>query len=84
MDNEGGGIKIFRRKIFHTQCRKASQWNPLLFHYFQVSKNVKDKRKGGASRFSAERFLSHSAEYFVGQPFCAVFRKFSGSEKVNG
>ncbi len=32
MDNEGGGIKIFRRKIFHSQCRKASQGNPLLFH----------------------------------------------------
>ena len=39
---------------------------------------------GGVSRFSAENFLSHSAEYFVGQPFCAVFQKFSGSEKVCG
>ncbi len=80
----GAGIKIFRRKIFHSHCRKASQGNPLLFHYFQVSKNVKDKRKWGASRFSAEKFLSHSAEYFVGQTFCAVFQKFSGSEKVYG
>ena len=42
------------------------------------------ERGGGASRFSAENFLSHSAEYFVGQPFCAVFQKFSGSEKVFG
>ena len=42
------------------------------------------KERGGASRFSAETFLSHSAEYFVGQPFCAVFQKFSGSEKVYG
>ncbi len=40
--------------------------------------------KGGASTISAENFLSHSAEYFVGQPFCAVFEKFSSSEKVYG
>ncbi len=36
----------------------------------------------GASTISAEYFLSHSAEYFVGQPFCAVFQKFSGSKNV--
>ena len=34
------------------------------------------------SRFSDENFLSHSAEKFVGEPFCAVFQKISGSEKV--
>ena len=28
--------------------------------------------------------LSVFADYFVGQPFCAVFQKFSGSEKVYG
>ena len=38
----------------------------------------------GASRFSAEKFLSHTAEYSVGQPFCAVFLKFSGSEELYG
>ncbi len=83
MDNEGG-IKIFRRKIYLSQSRKISQGNLLLLHYFQVSKIVKDKRKGGASRFSAENFLFHSAEYFVRQPFCAVFQNFYGNEKVYG
>ncbi len=63
---------------------KNSQANDLLFHQFQVSKNVRDKRNGEASRFSVENFLSHSAEYFVGQPFCAVFQKYSGSEKGYG
>ena len=29
-------------------------------------------------------FLSHSAENFVEEPFCAVFQKTSGSEKVYG
>ena len=41
-------------------------------------------KEGGASRFSDEKFLSHGDEYFVGQPFCAVFQKFSGSENVFG
>ena len=38
----------------------------------------------GASGFSAEKFLSHGGEYFVGQPFCAVFHKFCGSEELYG
>ncbi len=42
------------------------------------------KERGGASRFSAEKFLSHSGEYFVGQPFCAVFQKISGGEELYG
>ena len=29
-------------------------------------------------------FLSHSAEKFRREPFCAVFQKTSGSEKVYG
>ena len=36
------------------------------------------------SRFFVEIFMSHSAENFIGEPFCAVFQKISGSEKVYG
>ncbi len=52
----------------------------------QVSESVRDKTKGVGEHqdFPPKSFLSHSAEYFVGQPFCAVFQKFSGSEKVFG
>ena len=32
-----------------------------MLHYFRVSKNVRDKRRGD-SRFSVENFLSHSKE----------------------
>ena len=48
-------------------------------------------REGGA-RFSVENFLSHNAEKIrplcfrkvLVQPFCAVFQKSAGSEKVYG
>ena len=33
-----GGIKIFHRKFFASQCRKFLYRNPLLLHYFRVSK----------------------------------------------
>ncbi len=45
---------------------------------------IEERGGGGASTISAENFLSHSAEYFVGHSFCAVFQKVSGSEKVFG
>ena len=36
------------------------------------------------SRLSVEVFLSHSAKKFRKKPFCAVFQKIYGSEKVYG
>ena len=36
------------------------------------------------SRCSVEFFWSHRTENFVEEPFCAVFQKSSGSEKVYG
>ena len=41
-------------------------------------------KKGGVSRVSVKKFLSHSAENFAGEPFCDVFQKISGSEKDYG
>ena len=40
--------------------------------------------EGGVSRFTVENFLSYSAEKVrksVGEPFCAMFQKISGSQK---
>ena len=31
-----GSIKIFRQKLFVSQCRGISHGNPLVFHYFWV------------------------------------------------
>ena len=60
----------------------------LCFTKFLVSKKFMDKRGGGGmeggregvSRSSVKNFLSHSAKNFGVEPFCAVFRKVSGSE----
>ena len=54
-----------------------------MFQKFSGSEKFKDKR-GGISRFSVEKFLSHSAKSFAGETFCAVFQKNSGSDKVFG
>ena len=58
-----GSIKIIRRIIFLSQCRKFS-WGKLVeqgLSNFPVAKKFVDKR-GGVSRFSVEKFFSHSAE----------------------
>ncbi len=41
-------------------------------------------KEGGSIKISAEKFLSQSGEYFLGQPFCAVFQKISGSKNAYG
>ena len=59
---KGGSVKIFRREIFLSQCRKILQGNSVVqcFRNFPVVKKVTDK--GGGSRLSVEKFLSHKAE----------------------
>ena len=83
LDKGGERYHDFPSKIFFSQCRKVSQWNFLLLYEFQVSKNVRDKRRGETQYF-VEKFSSPSAEKFVEEPFCSVFQSFSGSEKVYG
>ncbi len=81
----GGSVKIFRRKIFLSQCRNNLQGNSVVqcFRNMPVAKKLMDKGRG-VSRFPVENFFSHSAECFVGPPFCAMFNKLSGGEKVYG
>ncbi len=43
-----------------------------------------DKRGGNIKIFLSKKFSVTVPKNFVGQPFCAVFQKFSGSEKVYG
>ena len=42
MDEEED-VTFLRRKFYDSQCRKTSYRNLVVFHYFRVSKTVKDK-----------------------------------------
>ena len=55
----------------------------LCFRKITVAKMFMDKG-GGVSKFFIENFLSPMPKHFVQEPFCAVFRRNYGSEKVYG
>ena len=84
---KGGGEyqDFLSTKLSHSaeKFRRGIFYRLISFRYREMLR-IKERGGGGVSRFSAENFLSHSAQYFVGQPFCAVFQNFSGSEKVCG
>ena len=48
------------------------------------SQKFMEKRRGVEYQELLSKFLSNSAENFVGKPFCDVFQKISGSEKIYG
>ena len=80
-EGAGGGVPRFSvDNFFASECWKFSWVNPLMFYYFRVSKNFRDKRGGRVSRFFVHCFLSHSAEKFVKEPFSVSLS--SGIEKV--
>ena len=60
---ERGLITIFSRKLYVSQCRKLSLENPTLCEKIFGFKKFYGW-KGGVSRFSVEKFWSHSAENF--------------------
>ena len=75
-----GGVKVFPGKLPVSQCRKIPEKNPLVFHYFRVSK----------TNYASECYVSISSrdfccltkpKSFLGEPFCAVLHIFYGSEK---
>ena len=79
------GIKISRRRTFVSLCQKFSQLNlfVLRFRKLPVAKNSMDK-KVVYQDFPSKNFCLTMPNSFVGEPFCAVFQKKSGSEKGYG
>ena len=77
-----GGITFFRRKFFVSQCLKYSWASLRCFRKFGVSKNFMHTR--GYHFFPSKIFCLTVPINLVGEPFCAVFQKFAGSEKVYG
>ena len=83
--DRSGGIEIFRRKFFVSECRTLSWGNPslLCLRNFPVAKNSMDK-KGGYEDYPSEILCLTLPKIFVGEHFCAVLQKNSGSEKLYG
>ncbi len=75
-----GASTIFLPKKFCLIVPKYSIGQPFCalrcIRNFPVAKKFMDKRGG-----EPKKFLSHSAEYFAGQSFCAVFQKFPVAKK---
>ena len=64
--HERWDIMIFcRRKFSH--CRKVSQGNPTVFHYFRVSESLVYIR--GITQFSVDFFWLTLLKTFIGEPF---------------
>ena len=56
-----------------------------MFQKIPVAKKIIDKRgEGEYQDFPSKFFCLRLPKNFVEEPFCAVFQKFSGSEKVYG
>ena len=54
----------FPSEILCFTLPKTFVGNPLVFHYFWVSTNFMLQLQRAKSRFSVEKFFSHSAENF--------------------
>ena len=72
MDNRAeGSIKIFLRTFFVSQSRKSPKG--ILYCCSKVGYRKCLDKKGGVSRFSVEKFLSHSPEKFRrGIVYCCI------------
>ena len=78
----GGNYQDFPSKIFCLTVPKNFVGEHFRVSLISGNENFMFHRV--ISRFSVEIFLSHSAEKFRSEPFCAVFQKISCSEKVYG
>ena len=80
--------RIFGRKLFVSQYGKTLQGNPsvLCFGKFPVANKFMDKKGGGGEyrNLPSKIFCLTVPKHFVEEPFCAVFQKISGNEKVYG
>ena len=79
MDKNERGIRFLSRKYFVSRHRKFSHGKLLLFHLIRVSRNLLFQRV--MLQFSVKLFVSQYRKNLVGQPFCALFQKISGSKK---
>ena len=83
MDKRGWGYQDFPSKIFCLTVPKVSVGEPLKVALISGSENV--WIGGGEYQdFPSKIFCLTVPKHFAEAPFCAVFQKNSGSEKVYG
>ena len=84
MDKKGY-VKVFRPITFFSQCRTLSKGNTsvLCFRNFAAAKKFMDE-EGALKIFRRTFFCLRVPKKSVGEHFCAVFQKTSGSEKDYG
>ena len=63
MDMQGEGLSWIHPKFFVSQCRTTSKVNPLVCHYFRVSKNITNKREG-RNHFFPSKLIFPTDKYF--------------------
>ena len=80
-----GEYQDFQSKKFYLTVPKISVGGILqCFINFGYQRNICFRGLCHNFPFPVDFLLSHSAEIFVGETFCAVFQKNSGNEKVYG
>ena len=84
-----GKSRFSIEKLLSQGPEKLRRGTLLCFTKFPVSKQFMGKRGGGGGRREYHDLLSKNfcltvPKNFVGEPFCTVFRKVSGSQKVYG
>ena len=84
MDIGGGVIQILRRKKFSHSAEKLRSGTFYCLTNFKYRKILGIKERGEHQDFLSKIISLTVPKNFVGQPFCAVFQKFSGSEKFYG
>ena len=75
------------QNFFSHSTEKLRRRILLCFTKILVTKKLMDKRgegRKGVSQFSVELVGLTVPKNFVGEPFCPVFQKISGSEEVYG
>ena len=92
IDRRGGGVSnVSVENFLSHSTEKLRKVTLLCFTKFLVSKKIIDKRRGGGGGggreyhiFLSKFFCLTVPKFFVGQPFCPVFRKIYVSEEVCG
>ena len=79
-----GEYQDFPSKLVCLTVPKIFAGEPFSISLFSGTEKVWIRGLGGVSRFSIDFFCLTMAKKIVGELFCAVFQKISGSEKSYG